>query len=95
MYFTEETSKTTPEFWKHYYSLSPEIQQLADNKYELFLLNPALVKFKRLSSIRRAAVYAVQVGRKHRALGEVRNGVIYWFFIGDHAEYDQFIASLH
>ena len=38
-------------------------------------------------------LWSVRVGLHYRALGEMRNGEIYWLWIGSHAEYDKITSS--
>jgi hypothetical protein len=76
-------------FWVCYRKLPLSIQQLADKNFDLLKIDPThsslfLKKVKEFWSVR--------VGIKYRALGiEAEKGVIVWFWIGSHAEYDRLI----
>jgi hypothetical protein len=73
---------TAKDFWKCYYKLTAEIQELADKNFELLKKDgrhPSL-HFKKIEEL-------YSVGLDHRALGIEKNKKIYWFWIGDHDEY--------
>ncbi len=75
---------TTKDFWKLYYQLSKEIQDIADKNFELLKKDRShpSIQFKKIEEL-----YSVRVGLSHRALGIEKNKKIYWFWIGDHDEY--------
>ena len=78
--------RTSPDFWKAFYSLPADIQSLARNNYELLKNDPRhpSLHFKKV-----AGYWSVRVGRGYRALGtDVADGVL-WFWIGTHGRYDQ------
>ncbi|MFZ2653852.1 MAG: hypothetical protein WAX69_02950 [Victivallales bacterium] len=80
----------SPDFWICYNKLPPEIQSLADGKYELLKknhLHPSL----HLKKIRN--YWSVRAGLNYRALGidtPDKDGII-WFWIGNHSEYEKLI----
>ncbi len=81
--------RASPKFWSAYRSLPIEIQQLADNKYELLKSNPRhpSLHLKRIGDL-----WSVRVGDHYRALGlDDDDDGIYWIWIGTHAEYDKFL----
>ncbi len=84
-------SKTTPTFWKHFESLSPQTQHKAREAYELWRDNPAhpSLRFKRVK--KNQPLYSARVDRAHRALGLLRGDTITWFWIGGHDEYDRLL----
>lgn len=76
-------------FWQHFEELTPELQQLARDNYELLKENPQhpSLHFKRVGAYR-----SVRVGSGHRALGiDTPNGIL-WFWIGTHDEYVRLIG---
>jgi hypothetical protein len=78
-------SSTAPEFWQRFARLRPEIQERARKQYRLWLQNhnhPSL-RFKKVGRF-----WSVRIDDGHRALGIEANGVIVWFFIGPHDEYE-------
>jgi hypothetical protein len=77
-------------FWTHYHRLPPEIQDLADNNFEL------LKKDARHPSLHLKKVgrfWSVRVGRKHRAVAVQSDRGMVWFWIGSHSEYDRLIET--
>ncbi len=80
--------RTTPQFWKRFDALPPEVQQLARKNFKLLKQNsghPSL-QFKRLGDY-----WSARVGLNYRALA-VEDGSDYvWVWIGTHAEYEKLI----
>jgi hypothetical protein len=79
---------TSPEFWKLYGDLPPEIQAVADKNYELLKANrrhPSL-HFKSVGKL-----VSVRVGTAYRALGTPVDDGVLWFWIGSHDEYDSMV----
>lgn len=84
--------RASPKFWAAYRALPADVQQLADNKYELLKTNP---RHPSLHLKRIGELWSVRVGDHYRALGldddEGETAGIYWIWIGTHAEYDKFL----
>ncbi len=79
---------TSPSFRECYDKLPHEIRKLANKKFDLVKQNPThpSLHFKKVSDY-----YSVRVGIKYRALGiEIDEGIL-WFWIGNHAEYDNLV----
>jgi len=76
-------------FWRHFEDLTPEIQQLAREQYELLKADPQhpSLHFKRVGAFR-----SVRVGSDFRALGVDSLEGIVWFWIGRHDEYERLIG---
>ena len=84
-------SYTHPDFWKGYKKLQPDIQRLADNKFELFKDNP---HHPSLGFAMKGNVWTVDVGCHHRAIGYREGNEIVWFWIGTHEEYNTLMNRL-
>ncbi len=82
-------SRTVPDFWKLFRNLPPDIRRKAYKAYRLWRANPfaGSLRFKRVS--KREPIYSIRVGRGYRALGLLEGGAIYWYFIGNHDEYER------
>lgn len=81
--------RATPDFWYHYRRLPPDIQELANQCYELLKQNfwyPSL-HFKKVGRF-----WSVRVGLHYRAVALEDDNDIVWFWIGSHAEYDKFLG---
>ncbi len=78
----------SPQFWRHYRQLSPEVRALADKNFQLLKADPKhpSLHFKKIGSL-----WSVRVGAHYRALGLDRPNGIVWFWIGSHADYDKLL----
>ncbi len=79
----------SPDFWRHYGSLSPDVRALADKAFAL--LKPD-ARHSTLQLKKAGKFWSARVGLHYRVLGiEVEDGVL-WFWIGSHAEYDRLLS---
>ncbi|MFZ1238329.1 MAG: hypothetical protein WAW26_22380 [Anaerolineae bacterium] len=78
-----------PSFWQQFARLSPDVQRRAYRAYHLWRMNPfaGSLRFKRVSE--QEPIYSIRIGLSHRALGLLDGNVIYWYFIGDHDDYER------
>ncbi len=83
-------SSATKEFRQRLDALPFEIWEQANRAYALWKLDPyhPSLQFKRVSQ--RQPFYSVRVGIGYRALGLLEGAHIFWFWIGPHAEYDNY-----
>ena len=87
-------SRTTKRFRQMLAKLPGNIRQQAKGAYRLFTENrhhPSL-QFKKIHSTE--SIYSVRININYRAVGVVRNGVIVWFWIGPHTEYEKLLGEL-
>lgn len=79
-------SSTSAAFRKQFAALAPELRKSARKQFRLWLADHAhpSLHFKRVGPY-----WSVRVDRDHRALGVEDGGVIVWFFIGRHDEYER------
>jgi len=78
----------SPQFWRLYRHLSPEVRALADKNFQLLKADskhPSL-HFKRIGRL-----WSVRVGAHYRALGLDKAEGVVWFWIGSHADYDRLL----
>lgn len=87
-------SHTLGRFWKFYDRLPAAVQRDADEAYKLWQVAPyhPSLQFKRVDP--QDPIYSVRVGRGYRALGWYENGVVTWFWIGDHDTYMRVLKQL-
>lgn len=78
----------SPEFWKRYNALSPEIQDLADKAFALLKENP---RHPSLRFERKGRGWSARVSRGYRVLAKERPEGLVWFWIGPHDEYERLI----
>ena len=81
--------RANPRFWRCYQELPENIQQLADESYQLLKQNPQhpSLHFKKVGRF-----WGVRVGLHYRALAVEQGGDVVWFWVGPHAEYDRLIG---
>jgi hypothetical protein len=81
--------RASPEFWKCYEKLPPQIRDLADKNFSLLKKDPQhpSLHFKRIDRF-----YSVRVGISYRALGMTTTDGVVWFWIGNHSEYDKLLG---
>ena len=86
-------SRTTRKFWRLFDDLPSEVQQRARDVYRQFATNPALtgLHFKRVDQAN--PVYSVRIGLHYRALGLLDGGIITWFWIGTHDDYERVLKG--
>ena len=80
--------KAQKRFWKCYEALPEPVRKLAQEKYQLWKIDPfhPSLKFEE----RRNGVCVVRVGDHYRALGLKEGELVAWFWIGTHEEYNRF-----
>ena len=87
-------SSVTTRFRKQLDVLPAEVQEQADRAYALWRSDPyhPSLQFKQVS--RGQPIYSVRVGLAYRALVLREGDHVYWFWIGSHAQYDDFLKRL-
>jgi len=80
--------KTTSRFWKCFYDLPPEIQEIALKNFELLKKNPlhSSLHFKKAGKF-----WSIRVGRRYRALSIKEGDVFIWVWIGSHDDYERLL----
>jgi hypothetical protein len=83
-------SRASNKFWRLYNQLPQEIQKLADKNYRLWVGNHwhGSLHFKKVKDF-----WVARVGDNYRAVGIEFDGVITWFWIGLHDDYEQLIGG--
>lgn len=87
-------SRRTKDFRELLRALPKDVRRQAYEAYEQFKNDPfhPSLQFKRVS--RAEPIYSARIGIKYRALGlRDPDDLITWFWIGSHAEYDQWLKS--
>lgn len=87
-------SHVLPSFRKCFERLPLPIQRQTIDTFGQWRLNPELpsLQFKKVKN--KVDVYSVRVTANYRALGRVKDGAIYWFWVGPHSEYDGLLKRL-
>jgi hypothetical protein len=84
-------SSTSKRFWKCYERLPERLRRLARKNFVLWKLNPGhpSLQFKEVSP----QLWSARVGLDYRALAAFDGTTYVWFWIGNHDEYLDLIAS--
>ncbi len=79
-------SFTTPDFWKSYAILTPEIKEQARKGYRSWFENPSYpsLHFKKVGR----NLWAARITRGYRALAIKKGEDFYWIWIGTHDQYE-------
>ena len=87
-------SHVTRGFRNRFAVLPESIQRQAREAYRRFQEDPrhASLRFKPIYAARR--IYSVRIGIGYRAIGQLDEDGITWFWIGSHADYDRLIRQL-
>jgi hypothetical protein len=82
-------SLTTPDFWRDYAELSPDMREKTRRAYQLWQTNPMhpSLHFKKVGK----NLWSVRLSGGYRALALKKGDDYYWFWIGDHDEYESFL----
>jgi len=87
-------SSVTKAFRKKLDGLPISVQEQAAKSYALWFSDSYhnSLQFKRVSQ--RQPIYSARVSLNYRVLGLLEDDHIYWFWIGTHTEYDEFLQRL-
>jgi len=87
-------SQTTASFRKRLAALPREVRDQARTAYRRFSVSPhhSSLNFKRVHATQ--PVYSARVGRDYRVVGLFEDGVLVWFWIGPHEQYERLLANL-
>jgi hypothetical protein len=83
-------SLTTPDFWRAYASLAPDIKEKARKTYRLWQENPnhPSLHFKKVGK----NLWSVRITLDYRALALKKEDNYYWIWIGTHHEYEMLLG---
>jgi hypothetical protein len=87
-------SQTTRRFRELLASASPAVRDKANDAYRLWSANPEhpSLRFKKVHAS--LPIYSVRIDLDWRAVGILREGVVVWFWVGPHSEYEKLLAKL-
>ena len=83
-------SRAVRSFWDGYRGLPAPIQRAALKQYRLWLQDPQhpSLRFKKVGSH-----WSARITDDYRAVGIADGGVVVWYFIGSHADYDRLLKK--
>ena len=81
-------SRRTKDFKKLFARLPKRVQKDAEEAYALFSKDPyhRSLQFKRIDD--QDPIYSARIGLHYRTVGWYEDGIIRWYWIGTHADYD-------
>jgi mRNA-degrading endonuclease RelE of RelBE toxin-antitoxin system len=81
-------SITTSQFRQMFDDLPKQIQDRTRKAYRLFQQDPNYpsLRFKKVHE--KLPIYSVRINRDYRAVGQLDQDTVVWFWVGPHAEYD-------
>jgi hypothetical protein len=87
-------SQTTEEFRRLLSSAPAAIRQKAQSAYRLWSENPdhPSLRFKKIHDAR--PIYSVRIDLNWRAIGVMTGGVVVWFWLGTHSDYERLLTKL-
>ena len=84
-------SETLPSFWEAYRLLDQDTRSNARKAYRLWSQNPfhPSLRFKCVN--RQGNVWSLRITLAHRALCIFEEGIVTWFWIGVHDDYERWL----
>jgi hypothetical protein len=84
-------SRANDRFWRSYRVLPPEIRTLARKTYRLWCRQPdhPSLHFKKVAT----DTWSARIGPHYRVLAAEENGILIWFWIGSHDEYERLLRK--
>ena len=87
-------SQTTEGFRAFLAAAPASVQAKAQGAYRLWSENPdhPSLRFKKVHNT--LPIYSVRIDLDWRAVGVLKEGVVIWFWIGPHSEYERLLSKL-
>jgi hypothetical protein len=87
-------SRTTAQFRKMLADLSGQVKEKTREAYRQFKKDPSYpsLRFKKVHP--QLPIYSVRISRDYRAVGQLDEDTVIWFWVGSHAEYDKLLNRL-
>ena len=87
-------SRTTTRFRELFADLPAPIQEQTRKAYRQFKQDPSYpgLRFKRVHP--KLPIYSARIDKDYRAVGQLEDDTVIWFWVGSHAEYDLLLNRL-
>ncbi len=84
-------SRITSRFRQMFVDLSKQVQEQTRKAYRQFKQNPnhPSLRFKKVHP--KLPIYSVRINKDYRAVGQLDQDIVIWFWVGSHTEYDQLL----
>lgn len=87
-------SRTTVQFRKLFADLPETVQEQTRKAYRQFKEDPSYpsLRFKKVHP--KLPIYSARINKDYRAVGQLEDDTVIWFWVGSHAEYDLLLDQL-
>lgn len=87
-------SRTTAQFRKQFADLLKLIQEQTRKAYRQFEQDSSYpgLRFKKVHP--KLPIYSARINRDYRAVGQLSEDTVIWFWVGSHAEYELLLDQL-
>jgi hypothetical protein len=87
-------SRTTIEFRKLFADLPETAQEQTRRAYRQFKEDPSYpsLRFKKVHP--KLPIYSARINKDYRAVGQMEDDTVIWFWVGSHTEYDLLLDKL-
>jgi mRNA-degrading endonuclease RelE of RelBE toxin-antitoxin system len=87
-------SRTTTQFRKMFADLPDQVQEQTRKAYRQFKQDPSYpsLRFKKVHP--KLPIYSARINRDYRAVGQLDEDAVIWFWVGSHPEYDMLLDQL-
>jgi plasmid maintenance system killer protein len=87
-------SRTTLKFRQLFANLPEIVQEQTRRAYRQFKEDPSYpsLRFKKVHP--KLPIYSARINKDYRAVGQLEDDTVIWFWVGSHAEYDLLLDRL-
>lgn len=87
-------SRTTARFRELFAALPELIQEQTRKAYRQFKQDPSYpsLRFKKVHP--KLPIYSARINKDYRAVGQLEDDTVIWFWVGSHAEYNLLLDQL-
>ncbi len=87
-------SRTTAQFRKAFADLPDQVQEQTREAYRQFKRDPSHPSLRFKKGHPNLPIYAARISKSYRAVGQIEESTIIWFWVGSHLEYDKLLSQL-
>jgi mRNA-degrading endonuclease RelE of RelBE toxin-antitoxin system len=87
-------SRTTARFREMFTDLPKTVREQTRKAYRQFKEDSSYpgLRFKKVHP--KLPIYSARINKDYRAVGQLENDTVVWFWVGSHAEYDSLLDQL-
>lgn len=87
-------SRTTAQFRKLFADLPQPIREQTRKAYRQFKQDPSYPSLRLKKVHPKLPIYSARINKDYRAVGQLEDDTVIWFWVGSHAEYDLLLDQL-